>query len=98
MVQWLSSPANTGNVGFADSIPGSGRSPGEGKSSPLQSFSLESSMDRGAWQAKVTNSRTLLSRMHAHMHGEIVPLENHSNNCYRHDLLVNATWKLLKEK
>ena len=31
------------------SIPGSGRSPGEGNSQPLQSSCLENSMDRGAW-------------------------------------------------
>ena len=34
-------------------IPGSGRSPGEGNSSPLQYSCLENSMDRGAWQATV---------------------------------------------
>ena len=31
------------------SIPGSGRSPGEGNSQPLQYSCLENSMDRGAW-------------------------------------------------
>ena len=35
------------------SIPGSGRSPGEGKGYPLQYSFLENSMDRGAWQATV---------------------------------------------
>ena len=33
------------------SIPGSGRSPGEGNGNPLQYSCLENSMDRGAWQA-----------------------------------------------
>ena len=33
------------------SIPGSGRSPGEGNSQPLQSSCLENSMDRAAWCA-----------------------------------------------
>ena len=32
-------------------IPGSGRSPGEGSSYPLQHSCLENSMDTGAWQA-----------------------------------------------
>ena len=32
-----------------DSIPGSGRSPGEGNGSPLQYSCLENPMDRGAW-------------------------------------------------
>ena len=43
-------PANTGYVG---SIPGSGRSPGEGNSNPLQYSCLGNPTDRGAWQATV---------------------------------------------
>ena len=35
------------------SIPGSGRSPGEGKGNPFQDLCLENSMDGGAWQAIV---------------------------------------------
>ena len=41
-------PANAGNAG---SIPGSGRSLGEGNGSPLQYSCLGNHMDRGAWQA-----------------------------------------------
>ena len=43
----------------AGSIPGSGRSPGEGLSSPLQYSCLKNPVDRGVWQAivhRVTNS------------------------------------------
>ena len=40
------SACNTGDPG---SIPGSGRSLGEGSGNPLQYSCLESSMDRGAW-------------------------------------------------
>ena len=36
-----------------DSIPGSGRSPGEGNDNPLQYSFLENPMDRGAWLATV---------------------------------------------
>ena len=36
------------NAGDLGSIPGSGRSPGEGNGSPLQYSCLENSMDRGA--------------------------------------------------
>ena len=43
-------PANPGVMG---SIPGSGRSPGEGNGYPLQYSSLENPMARGAWQATV---------------------------------------------
>ena len=46
------------------SIPGLGRSPGEGNGYPLQYSYLEKSMDRGAWQTtvhRVTKSWTQLS-------------------------------------
>ena len=39
------------NAGDPASIPGSGRSPGEGNGSPLQYSCLENPMDRGAWQS-----------------------------------------------
>ena len=41
------------NAGDLGSIPGLGRSPGEGKGYPLQYLGLENSMDRGAWRATV---------------------------------------------
>ena len=41
------------NVGDLGSIPGSGRSPGEGNDYPLKYSYLENSMDRGACQAIV---------------------------------------------
>ena len=37
----------------AGSIPGSGRSPGEGNGNPLQYSCLGNPMDRGAWWATV---------------------------------------------
>ena len=37
-----------GSVGDLDSMPGLGRSPGEGNGYPLQNSYLENSMDRGA--------------------------------------------------
>ena len=43
-------PANAGAVG---SIPGSGRSPGEGNGNPLQYSCLENHMDRGDWWVAV---------------------------------------------
>ena len=39
--------ANAGNVRDTGSIPGSGRSPGEGHGNPLQYTCLENPMDRG---------------------------------------------------
>ena len=41
------------NVGDSGSIPGSGRSSGEGNGNSLQHSCLENPMDRGAWQAMV---------------------------------------------
>ena len=46
-------PVNAGDVTDADSIPGSGRSPGEGHGNPLQYSCLEKPIDSGAWQATV---------------------------------------------
>ena len=41
------------NAGDLGSIPGSGRSPGEGNGKLLQYFCLENPMDGGAWWATV---------------------------------------------
>ena len=57
-------PASTVDAGDLGSIPGSGRSPGEGTATPLQYSCLENSMDRGGWRATVygvAKSRTQLS-------------------------------------
>ena len=41
------------NVGDSGSIPGLGKSPGEGNDNSLPYSCLENSMDRGAWQTTV---------------------------------------------
>ena len=46
-------PANARDIRDADSIPGLGRSPGEGNGNPLQYSYPENPMDRGTWQATV---------------------------------------------
>ena len=48
-----SPPASAGDVGDVGSVPGSGRSPGEGNDNPLQYSCLENLMDRAAWWATV---------------------------------------------
>ena len=56
-------PGNAGDIRDAGSIPGSGRSPGEGNGNPFQYSCLENSMDKGVWQATVhgvAESRTRL--------------------------------------
>ena len=50
------------NVGDLGSIPGLGRSPGEGKGYPLQYSSLENSVD--GIVHRVAKSRTQLSNLH----------------------------------
>ena len=72
MAQMVESVCNAGDLG---SIPGSGRSPGEGKGHPLQYSCLENSMDRGACRATVqgvakskTRLSDSLSLSHTHTH------------------------------
>ena len=76
-------PANVGDVRDVGSIPGLGRSPGEGNGSPLQYSCLENPMDRGAWWATVhgvAQSRTRLKRLSSsssnlpHMHTHVIRL------------------------
>ena len=55
------SPCNVGDLG---SIPGWGRSPGEGNDYPLQYSGAENAMDREVWRATIcglAKSQTRLS-------------------------------------
>ena len=45
--------ASAWNAGDPGSIPGSGRSPGEGNGNPLQYSCLENPMEGGAWWATI---------------------------------------------
>ena len=45
----LSGKETAYSVGDPGSIPGLGRSPGEGNGNPLQYYCLENPMDRAAW-------------------------------------------------
>ena len=61
---WLAVKTLLASAGDMGSIPGSGRSPGEGNGNPLQFSCLGNPMDWGAWQAivhGVTKSQTRLS-------------------------------------
>jgi len=55
------SACNEGDLG---SIPGLGRSPGEGNGYPLQYSGLVNPTDRGAWQVTVAKSQTRLCDFH----------------------------------
>ena len=62
-------PANAGDIRDAGSIPGLGRSSGEGHGNTLQYSCLENPLDRGAWSAAVhgvARSRTRLKRLNMH--------------------------------
>ena len=69
-------PTNPGYARDVGSIPGLGRSPGEGNGHPLQHSCLEKPIDRGAWQAIVhgvakrwtqTEQLTLSLSFHFHL-------------------------------
>ena len=70
-------PANAGDAKDTNSIPGSGRSPGEGNGNPLQYSCLDNPMDRGAWRATVlgiAKSQTRLKQLstqHTHMGSKV---------------------------
>ena len=50
---WLSGKESVCSAGDLGSIPGEGRSPGEGNGNPLHYSCLENSTDRGAWRVTV---------------------------------------------
>ena len=50
---WLNRKESACNAEDLGSVPGLGRSLGEGNGNPLQYFCLEDPMDRGTWQATV---------------------------------------------
>ena len=62
-------PAHAGDVRDVGSIPGSGRSPGEGHGNPLQYSCLTNPMDRGtqATVHRVTKSGTRLKQLSMHV-------------------------------
>ena len=62
--QWLSMRNPPADAGDAHSIPGLGRTPGEGNGNPLQYSCPKNPLGRGAWRAtvqRVTKSQTQLS-------------------------------------
>ena len=73
----------TCNAGDLGSVPGLGRFPGGGHGNPVQYFSLENSMDGGAWWASVnvvSKSWTRLKRLSTAEHKERHPEEGDGGN------------------
>ena len=59
-------PVNAGDARDMGSIPGSGRSPGEGNGSPHQYSCVENPMDREAWQLQSMGWKTdLVEQTHS---------------------------------
>ena len=64
--RWLRGKESAWNAGAPRDVglnPGSGRSPGEGHSNPLQYSCLRNAMDRGAWWAAVHRAGKRLIRL-----------------------------------
>ena len=56
-------PADPGDARDVGSIPGLGRSPGEGNSYPVQDSGLGNPMNRGAWQVTVHGVKKSWTRL-----------------------------------
>ena len=59
-------PAKAGDARDMDSMPGLGKSPGEGHGNPLQYSGLENPMDRGAWEATIHEVKKSQTRLNTH--------------------------------
>ena len=80
------------NAGQLGSIPGSGRSPGEGNGYPLQYSCLDNSMDRGAQQAtvrEVTESDPTEGLTLSHFHFQQLIIARRATTC---DLNLEFPW------
>ena len=65
-------PANAGDARDWGSIPGLGRSPGQGNGNSLQYSCLQNPMDRGVWRATVHGVAELDRTEPAHRHMPLV--------------------------
>ena len=70
------------------SIPGSGRSPGEGNGKPLQYSCLENLMDRGDWWTTVVHGVARLGHNLANKPPPLVPKHNKKGEKKDHIIIV----------
>ena len=84
-------PASAGDARDEGSIPGSGRSPGEGNGNPLQYSCLKNSMDGGAWWATIHGVGVAKSamqlRIQTHTHTDVVRKKKRSYYEFKRILL-----------
>ena len=94
-VRWRGLPggsevkASACNAGDLGSIPGSGRSPGEGNGNPLQYSCLENPMDRGAWWATVHGVAKSQTRLGDFTFTQMKREERQPGNCFG---LLHVLW------
>ena len=83
--------ASACNAGDLGSIPGLGRSPGEGNGNPLQYSCLENPMDGGAWiDHKGKNIQVILYYYHSYFLGIVQSKDIPNTN---ENALVRVKWK-----
>ena len=83
-------------TGDAGSIPGLGRSPGEGNGNTLQYSCLENPMDRGAYWSIVQMGKTGQTRLsdytHTHTHTNQIRKKTNHKLAERRGKLQEETW------
>ena len=89
-------PAGAGDLRDTDSIPRSGRSPGERHGNPLQYCCLENPMDRGAWWATVQGVTKSWTRLNEQAQRRKQKLHNTTtrNNNYQYSLFSSSLFYL----
>ena len=83
------------NVGDPGSIPGSGRSPGEGNGNPLQWSCQENPLDGGAWQATVHGSQRVEHDWATSLFTFISVIDSCSLKCGQRTTSSSTTWELV---
>ena len=72
------------SAGDLGSIPGLGRSPGEGHGSPLQFYCLKNPMDRGVWWTTVYGLQRVRYDRATNTHNDLLKLTKfHSHLCHQ---------------
>jgi len=97
--------ANAGDIKDGGSIPGLGRSPGEGKGNALRYSCLGNPMDRGAWWAtvhRVAESCPRLKQLNTHTQEGPMPSSRYDTHGRRHlahdgptsclSVILEASW------
>ena len=75
--------ANAGDIRDTGLIPGSGRSPGEGKGNPLQYSCLENPKHRGTWWAIVHRvAMSQIPQKQRSMHTRCQKIKRDGFRCY----------------